>query len=252
MGTPLKAPATIGSKVASVLVQSVTVRADGAILADWQGLDAAGLGVVRQSAAFMPEAAAPLLSAPSSELVGRAEAMIVQAIASSGEAPAQNLPGPSPRAGAATGNGHGAPRGFPPRPSAKELDALTAAARARPRPELSDLHPGSRGKAPAAPAAPSSTAAPPAPSPYLHAAAAASAPSPYHLTQETIAPSDVADLPAELVASTAATEPPPEAPAVDVPADLPTEPLPLSPMTPESTMEKAAKAAAAYGAGLKR
>jgi hypothetical protein len=92
MGTPLKTSTVIGTKVSSVLVVSVTVRVDGAVLADWQGLDDKGQGVVRQVAAFPPDIAKELLSGAVSELIGKVEAAIVSAIASSGQAPPKDLP----------------------------------------------------------------------------------------------------------------------------------------------------------------
>ena len=90
MSTTLKTAATVGSKISSVVVVAVTVRQDGAVFADWQGLDDKGQGVLRQVAAFSPESAKDLLAGPVSELASKSEAAIVSAIAN-GEAPPKDL-----------------------------------------------------------------------------------------------------------------------------------------------------------------
>jgi hypothetical protein len=276
MTTPLKAPTTIGSKIASVVVQSVTVHASGAVLADWQGLDAQGSGVVRQNAAFVEDAAALLRAAPAGELVTRAEAAIVQAIASGGEAPPQNLPssGPKPIAG------------VPSRPMPPQVAAALAGARAKHAAKSAtpaDLHPGRRNGSADASAtvastspAPSATAsALPASHPYAAAAAQAApvAPSPAAAAPEpVVAAEDVAELPApaELAPPAVTVPAPAEAPPVyppghpyappaapvasptaptepPVPPEPPTEPLPEL-----SAYDKAMKVAGEYGAGMKR
>jgi len=92
MSTTLATPTVIGPKVASIVVQQVTLRADGAVLIDWQGLDAAGQAVARQTAVFTPKDADAnaLLAAPASGLLAACEAELAKAIASglSLEAPA--------------------------------------------------------------------------------------------------------------------------------------------------------------------
>lgn len=94
MSTNLQKPTVIGSQATSIVVVSATVRADGTVFVDWQGLDANGSPVVRQVAAFAAKDAGTLLAGPVSGLIGAAEAAIVQAIASSGNAPPTDLPKP--------------------------------------------------------------------------------------------------------------------------------------------------------------
>jgi hypothetical protein len=83
MTTKLLQEKVIPSKIVSVSVSSVTVRHDGVVVADWQGIDSSGMGVLRQQVTFMPDAVASLLEAPTSEIIARAEAAIVQALGSS-------------------------------------------------------------------------------------------------------------------------------------------------------------------------
>lgn len=96
MSTNLQKPTLIGSQVTSIVAVTATVRADGSVLVDWQGLDANGVALVRQVAAFAAKDVDILFKCPVSGLLAAAEAAIVQAIASSGNAPPTDLPRPGP------------------------------------------------------------------------------------------------------------------------------------------------------------
>jgi hypothetical protein len=167
MTTKLPSPTTIGSQVTTVSVLGVTIRADGAILADWQGLDKSGVAVVRQPAAFTKEAAAELLAGPASGLLAATEKAIVSAIAQSGQPPASQVPNPavpSPATHAAAGS---------------RIAMLAARARAsRPQTETDEIATGDVGALPPElehPHAPPDPVTPPAAPPTQMDKAAAAA-----------------------------------------------------------------------------
>lgn len=86
----------IGSKVASVVVTQVTVRADGTVFADWAGLDAGGQGVLRQVAAFAAKDAESFLAGKAADLVVALEVAVVRAITISGSPPPKEPAPPVP------------------------------------------------------------------------------------------------------------------------------------------------------------
>lgn len=96
MSTNLPRPATLGPQVTSIRVHAATLRADGAVRAEFQGLDDKGAIVLQAASTFQKDAAAAFFpSATSANLLVAIEAVIVKAIADTG-APPPDAVAPAP------------------------------------------------------------------------------------------------------------------------------------------------------------